>query len=137
MALDGRWALNIQDTRNNKLFNNIVLNNNPFRGSILVKSPIQDGFESDHNYLKDSFATDGEGSRRFGIGDWQALGYDANSLTGPGDTLFENYRENNYRPRENSPVIDQGITLEDVEADLEGTMRPLGSGPDIGAYEIR
>jgi len=137
MANDGRWALNIQDTRNNKLFNNIALNNNPFRGSILVRNPVQEGFESDFNYLKDSFATDGEGSRRIYLDAWQSLGYDTNSSTGTGRRLFENYQQNNFRPLGNSPAIDRGSVLELIEDDLEGTPRPLGNGPDIGAFEIR
>jgi hypothetical protein len=40
-----------------------------------------------------------------------------------------------FKPMENSPVVDAGITIDTVTKDLEGTLRPQGNGYDIGCYE--
>jgi hypothetical protein len=40
-----------------------------------------------------------------------------------------------YRPRAGSPVVDRGDTIEEVKKDCVGTSRPQGHGYDIGAYE--
>jgi hypothetical protein len=40
-----------------------------------------------------------------------------------------------FKPMENSPVVDAGKTIDSVTKDLEGTSRPQGNGYDIGCYE--
>jgi parallel beta-helix repeat protein len=50
--------------------------------------------------------------------------------------LFVNPAEHDYRPRPGSPAIDAGRDV-GVPRDIEGTSRPQGSAPDIGAYEYR
>ncbi|MBN1895661.1 right-handed parallel beta-helix repeat-containing protein [bacterium] len=47
-------------------------------------------------------------------------------------------RTGDYRLSASSPAIDGGVMATDVpDADLDGNPRPLGSGPDIGAYEYQ
>jgi hypothetical protein len=50
------------------------------------------------------------------------------------ERLFMNPAEHDYRPRPGSPAIDAGRDV-GVPRDIEGTSRPQGSAPDIGAYE--
>ena len=51
VASDGSWALNLKDgSSQNKIYNNILLNNNPSRGSITTDSIT--GLESDYNYYQ-------------------------------------------------------------------------------------
>ena len=42
----------------------------------------------------------------------------------------------NFKLQPNSPAIDAGMFLSDVQTDIEGMPRPQGSSYDIGAYEI-
>ncbi len=42
-----------------------------------------------------------------------------------------------FRPKPDSRLIDRANPLVAPERDVEGRARPLGKGPDIGAYEIR
>jgi len=41
-----------------------------------------------------------------------------------------------FRPLPGSPVVDAGIPLKEVTSDRDGKPRPLGSAPDLGAYEV-
>jgi hypothetical protein len=135
MPADGRWALNIPDT-NNKLFNNIVINNHPYRGSILISTPTSAEFESDYNVVMDRFAADGEGDTILSLVEWNALGYDQHSFIADPSQLFVDAVANNYHLKTGSLAIDQGTALGDVTTDLEGMPRPVGVGYDIGAYEF-
>jgi hypothetical protein len=50
--------------------------------------------------------------------------------------IFVDYANGDYRLRNNSPAIDSGANLAGiVDYDIEGNVRPRGSGWDIGAYE--
>jgi hypothetical protein len=40
-----------------------------------------------------------------------------------------------FKPMENSPLVDAGKTIDTVTKDLDGTSRPQGNGYDIGCYE--
>jgi hypothetical protein len=136
MPADGRWALNIPNTENNRLFNNIVLTNHPYRGSILIGTPVSAGFESDYNVVVNRFAADGEGDTVLSLVEWQALGYDQHSFIADPSQLFVDALVNDYHLKAGSPAIDAGVALSDITADLEGTSRPFGEGYDIGAYEF-
>ncbi len=136
MASDGRWAINIPDTQdtNNKVFNNILLNNHPWRGSITIPAANLAGFESDYNIVVDSFSVDGNNAINFL--DWQAFGYDAHSFMATAAALFVSPATHDYRLKPGSPAIDSGISLTDVPTDIEGKSRPIGAAFDIGAYEF-
>ncbi len=43
--------------------------------------------------------------------------------------------DKDYRLRADSPAIDAGVVWSELTTDLDGLPRPVGSGPDLGAYE--
>lgn len=60
--------------------------------------------------------------------------YEVNGING-GDPLVVDFSNSDFRPLAGSPLIDQGVVLAGVTNDFINTVRPLGSAPDIGAYE--
>ncbi len=59
---------------------------------------------------------------------------DANAIEA--DPLFVNPGAFDFHLQQGSGAVDTGLPLTvDVPADMEGTLRPLGAGYDIGAYE--
>ncbi|MGH7994723.1 MAG: beta strand repeat-containing protein [Opitutaceae bacterium] len=67
------------------------------------------------------------------LAQWQALGYDANSLTQDPDLNAD------YSLGTASPAVDTGLDESAyfaTAADIIGTPRPQGAGWDIGAYEL-
>jgi parallel beta-helix repeat protein len=137
MPADGRWALNLPDTGGNKVFNNIVLNNHAYRGSILIGTPVLSGFESDYNVVMNRFASDGEGDSILTLPEWQTLGYDQHSFIADSNQLFADAPALNFHLKAGSLAIDKGTALAEVPTDLEGKPRPAGGGYDIGAYEFQ
>lgn len=137
MPSDGRWAINIPEANdtNNQLFNNILYSYHGWRGSISIATPTLPGFESDYNVLVDRLSTD-SGDTVISLAEWQALGYDAHSISATPEQLFQYPAGDNYHLRSGSPAVDSGVLLIDVIDDLEGNLRPLGSQYDIGAYEF-
>ncbi len=130
-----RWALNMPSTANNQVLNNILLNQNRFRGSILVGFPVGEGFHSDYNVVMDSFAVEGESSRRLDFNAWRELGFDLNSRIAQLGELFFNWSADDYQLTPGSPAIAAGTPLPEIAADLQGNSRPLNHAPDIGAYQ--
>lgn len=133
-AEDGRWAINISDEEcaDNRIFNNIILTTHPWRGSILIPSPGISRLESDYNIIMDRFSADDDNSV-ISLSEWQALGYDANSIIAAPDDLFSG--SDDYHPHAASVTVDAGLTLAGLITDLEGNPRPQGAAYDIGAFE--
>ena len=52
-----------------------------------------------------------------------------------GDPLFVDAANGNFHLRSGSPAIDEAMPIPDITHDIDGEMRPLGLGPDIGADE--
>ncbi|WP_347269067.1 LamG-like jellyroll fold domain-containing protein [Paracoccus sp. (in: a-proteobacteria)] len=52
------------------------------------------------------------------------------------DPLFVSPAVDNFRPQGGSPVVDTGTASGAPSGDLDGAPRPVGSGIDMGAYEI-
>lgn len=136
MAADGRWAINIPNASGteNRLYNNILYNYHPWRGSITIAAPDLAGFESDYNIVMDRFSAD-DGDTRLALGQWQALGYDAHSIIATPGQLFVD-AAGDFRLKPGSPAVDAGATLPGVPQDLLGFPRPSGAAYDIGAYEL-
>jgi Fibronectin type III domain len=66
---------------------------------------------------------------------WAGSGwYEVHGING-GNPLFVDESNYDFRLRSNSPLIDKGTTIAGVTKDFAGTIRPLGTAPDIGAYE--
>ena len=51
------------------------------------------------------------------------------------DPQFVNADDDDYRLSPTSPAIDDGDLAAAGPLDIEGNPRPVGMGPDIGAYE--
>jgi hypothetical protein len=137
MASDARWAINIQNaSTGNVLRNNILFNQQSFRGSVAISADSLPGFVSDANVVMDRFSIDG-GDTRIGVAAWRAAtGQDQSSLIAVPAALFVNFAGNDYHLSATSPARDAGVTLATVADDLEGAPRPQGPASDIGAYEF-
>jgi len=137
MATDARWAINIQNaSTGNVLRNNILFNQQSFRGSVAISADSLSGFVSDTSAVMDRFSVDG-GDTRIGLAAWRAAtGQDQSSLIATPAALFVSFAGNDYHLSATSPARDAGVTLAAVLDDLEGAPRPQGPASDIGAYEF-
>jgi len=137
MASDGRWALNIQNgSTGNRVRNNVLQNSHSFRGSIDISADSLAGFTSDYNVVMERFTADG--GTVWNLAQWrQNTGQDQHSLVALPAALFVNAAGNDYHLTATSGARDAGTILSDVTVDREGTIRPMGSTSDIGAYEFR
>ncbi len=136
-ATDSRWAVNIKNrSRNNLVANNILMNGGS-RGSLNVSLDSLAGLRSDHNIVADRFSPD-DGERILKLFSWQSVtGLDGHSrLSSPRD-LFVDPDGGDYHLRQGSPAIDAADLAMSPRTDIEGVPRPLGAGPDAGAYEAR
>ncbi|MFP3853263.1 MAG: NosD domain-containing protein, partial [Anaerolineales bacterium] len=137
MPTDGRWALNLSDTdcTHNQIFNNILLTQHEWRGSILLPRSGIVGFESSHNLVMDRFSADDDQSV-ISLEEWQGQGFGQNSrLATPGEVFLDAVARD-FHLNPDGPAVDAGLSLPDVIVDLEGNERPLGQAPDIGAFEL-
>ena len=134
---DGRWGILVLDGANvgTKIYNNIVINHHPWRGSIAIEN--ENDLMSDYNLLNDKMSHSGDGSA-IPFDQWQALGFDTHSqLITDEQLLFEDYSSDDYRLADGSQAIDSGTDSVQsiVMIDLLGTPRPGNGLFDIGAYE--
>ena len=65
-----------------------------------------------------------------------ALTFRNNSVIGTPGAVFENPFAFDYRPNDRSGFIDTGDAASAPATDILGKPRPLGNGPDRGAYEV-
>jgi parallel beta-helix repeat protein len=135
-ASNGRWSVNIKGgSTGNVVVNNILLNRNTGRGSIDIAADSLPGFVSDYNLVSDRFTPD-DGSTFVTLAQWRAsTGQDTHSSIGAVDATFVNAAGNDYHLSATSPALDRGEPARAPPADLEGNIRPLGAGVDLGAYE--
>jgi len=79
--------------------------------------------------------TDGGDYPKLSFAEWQAKGYDQNSMV-VDDIGFVGYQVFDFHLMADSPAIDAGIYELGVPADdFDGNPRPYGDAIDIGAYE--
>jgi hypothetical protein len=137
MASNGRWALNIQHaSTGNQVFNNVLLNLHPTRGSIDISSNSLPGFVSNNNVVMNRFTTNG-GSSVITLAAWRtATGQDMNSRLATPAEVFVDPATNDYRPKAGGPAVDNGTATQAPLFDLANAVRPQGAGFDIGAYEF-
>lgn len=67
--------------------------------------------------------------------DYNLFYNDSDPVVGTNALLQDPMLTSEFKPMENSPVIDAGEILEIVARDLDGHSRPQGNGYDIGCYE--
>jgi len=136
---DGRWNILVVDgSTGNTLYNNILINHHSFRGSIAVDAASLSGLISDYNIVVNRFSNNG-GSSNMTLAQWQALGYDLHSMiANPESQIFIDHLNGNYHLLQNSQAVDAGtnLVLPTVFEDLDNIPRPQGNGFDIGCYEF-
>jgi parallel beta-helix repeat protein len=137
-ASNARWCILIVDGASGaQVFNNIIINHHPWRGSIALDPDAVPGFNSDYNIVVNSLSNEGDGTSMT-FEEWQDLGYDANSmLAAPLSQIFVSPAIGNYHLTTNSQAINEGngAFAFGVDDDLDGVFRPQGSQHDLGAYE--
>jgi parallel beta-helix repeat protein len=138
VASDGRWALLIVNASTGaRLFNNILLNEGSYRGSMSVSPDSLSGMVSNYNVVMDRFTLD-DGTTRLTRAQWQAqTGQDANSIVSSVSALFVGATD--YHLLASAPAVDVGTaSLGGASAptvDIAGTARPSGAGYEVGAFE--
>jgi len=144
-AANGRWCLNITDaSAGNTVFNNILLNNHPLRGSITISADTlaAGGIVSDHNIVMDRLDPGVDAPRT--LAQWQAAtGQDAHSTAiaqGSWPAAFISLANFDLHLSPTSAAKDAGIAAfggrSAPAVDREGHARPTGTAFDIGAYEF-
>lgn len=137
-ASDARWCiLAVNGSSGAQVYNNIIINQHPWRGSIALDPDAVPGFNSDYNIVVNSLSNEGDGVH-ITLAQWQALGYDTHSmLAAPLASIFVNPAGSDYHLLTNSQAINAGNNAFSfgVTTDLEGNTRPQGPQPDLGAYE--
>ena len=137
VASNGRWALNLKDgSSQNRIYNNIFLNNNPNRGSITTDSIV--GLKCDNNIITTNQhpVTPDDESTYPSFGQWQALGFDQHSFQATPEQIFNNPASNDYSLKLGSVAVDNGTAQHTCSRDILGNIRPSGYGVDMGAYEL-
>ena len=138
-ANDARWCVNITDGCSaNQVINNILINQHPFRGSIVVAEDALTGFVSDYNLVVNSLSPDGDATI-LDLTSWQLLGYDEHSqVADPLNALFAQPNSADFHAlNSTSQQVDAGSNTvsQVVPNDLDGTLRPVAGSFDIGCYE--
>jgi hypothetical protein len=136
-ASNARWCiLAVNGSSGAQVFNNIIINQHPWRGSIALDPDAVPGFNSDYNIVVNSLSNEGDG-QTMTLSEWQALGYDAHSMLA--DPLAEIFilPGTDYHLLNNAQAVNTGSAAFafGVTEDIEGTMRPQGPQHDMGAYE--
>ncbi len=137
-ASNARWCiLAVNASSGAQVFNNILINQHPWRGSIALDGDAVPGFDSDYNIVVNSLSNDGDG-QSMTLAAWQALGYDAHSmLADPLGDIFESPATGDFHLKSDAQAINTGSAALSfgVDEDIEGILRPQGAEHDIGAYE--
>jgi hypothetical protein len=137
VAPDGRWALNLGDGTGNLVWNNFLLNRNPGAGAIKNTVQGMTGFRSDYNIVVDRLSAD-NGNHVLSLHAWrERTGLDRHTIVTDTAGLFVDEKAGDYHLREGSPAIDRADPAASPPKDIDGNIRPSGSGPDIGAFEAR
>ena len=136
MAANARWAINLKNrSTGNRVWNNILLNDNPSRGSVNIAADSLAGSCCDYNIVADRFSPD-DGESVITLKSWiTTTGFDRHSRQAQPHELFVNAHAGDYHLSIDSPAIDAADPAIFPRQDLEGQRRPSGPGPDIGAFE--
>jgi hypothetical protein len=140
-AQDGNGELCLQyDTRHNDIKNNIFFSNSQ---NLFISNPFSanTGNSVDYNiYYGSGTANDPlwqwKNIEYDNFSSWQsATGNDENSLYS--DPKLENPESGDLHIRPGSPAIDRGVVFAGLVDDIDGDIRPMGTGMDVGADEAQ
>ncbi len=137
-ASNARWCiLAVNGSSGAQVYNNILFNQHPWRGSIAVDPDAVAGFDSDYNIVVNSLSNQGDG-QTMTLAEWQAFGYDAHSMIA--DPLVELFVNpgTDYHLLNDAQAVNTGNSAFafGVNEDIEGLSRPQGAQHEIGAYEV-
>jgi len=119
----------------NVVRNNILFHEDRSRGSINIDAGSLPGFQSDFNIVVDRFSPD-DGDQVMSLSRWQSTtGLDRHSIVATPQRVFVSPDASDFRLKDDSPAIDAADPSVAPPHDLEGRPRPVGSRPDIGAFE--
>ena len=137
-ASNARWCiLAVNGSSGAQIFNNILINQHAWRGSIALDADAVPDFDSDYNIVVNSLSNDGDG-QSMTLAEWQALGYDANSMLADAlNDIFISPGAGDFHLVSDAQAINTGSAsfAFGVDDDIEGLSRPQGPNHDIGAYE--
>ena len=137
---DARWALNLTNGSSNLVvFNNILLSDHPYRGSISADEVVLETLHCDHNITTNRLSID-DGDTVISLAEWQeATDNDAASFISTGPEIFENADAEIFSLMISGTAVDEGIGNFSGEAapatDILNENRPSGLATDIGCYE--
>lgn len=136
-ATNGRWCiLIVNGSTGAQVYNNILINQHPTRGSIAMNLIDTAGFNSDYNIVVNRLSRNGDGTS-VSLSTWQSYGYDIHSqLADPLIDIFV-VPGSDYHLLGNAQAVDEGNSAYafGVNNDIEGAFRPQSVQHDIGAYE--
>ena len=123
---------------NNKVANNVVWNNPGIVGLDIAESNNLVYNNTVYNNAGDGLLLSGSGhSVKNNIFYQNApnVSLDPTNLVGT-NPQFVDEANGNFRLKAGSPAIDRGVSLPEITMAIDGSPRPVGPAPDIGAYEF-
>lgn len=138
---DARWALNLTNGSSGVVvFNNILLSDHAFRGSITADPIVLETLVCDYNIFADRLSVD-DGDTNISLVEWQEqTGNDLNSMLSDYSNVVQIDSSFPYDGDLYEIALDNGTltagnaTLPAI--DIIGTLRPFGPQVDIGCFEI-
>ena len=124
---------------NNKIINNVIYNNNKWMGVQVAASNNLIYYNTVYNNVGDGLYVSGSGhSVKNNIvyqNSVSGITLDSTNLVGT-NPQFVDPATGNFRLKAASPAIDRGAPLAGITTAIDGSLRPQGAAPDIGAYEF-
>ena len=132
----GGWPIRITDSLGGNIaFNNILLNDNPSKGSIALNN--DPGFMSGYNAVVDHMTTD-RGDTGLTLVQWQTAGYGQRSCVTTKSELFINAAAGDYRLKSTSAAVNGGVSTfagQDAPTTYhDGSQR--GATMHVGAFPV-
>lgn len=135
-SFEGRWALSLKNGSSDGRVNNNIFAGGA-RGGFEFNTNCLTGIDLDYNiYYRYSspLVVTWEDSQVYTLIGWKGAGYDAHSVTEFPRNLFIDVLNGNHHLKSTAVAVDMG-TDTGLKYDYEGTSRPQGAGPDVGADE--